>query len=271
MIVDDFFPARLANQRALQQLSQADLGQIAGIASAQISRYESGKNAPRPAIIAKLAKALDIEPAYLASGRSGPSTAVEIRHGIQVPENLFLQLVEISQDRDRDLNDEIIERLKQSFAPATARDQVERRKLELVDSYVSYCRRTSSDVNRAFTKYAEAYAEYMEGADNGIEMVSCIEEVESDYLRELYLTWILERPQRFPKLSDPTSNQSSSAKMAELMLQLTEVAAKIGMAVNISTCRKEDAALFPSQSTTANAEERPSGQVRIGIRKIKKK
>ena len=68
MTNNDTFAKRLIQRRAEQGYSQEELSKISGIAAAQISRYEAGKNKPRANIIAKLAEALDISFDWLAYG-----------------------------------------------------------------------------------------------------------------------------------------------------------------------------------------------------------
>ena len=48
--------------------SQQGLAEVSGVAAAQISRYESGRSAPRPEVVAKLARALGIQFEWLANG-----------------------------------------------------------------------------------------------------------------------------------------------------------------------------------------------------------
>jgi len=49
-------------------MSQSELAAKAGVAPAQISRYESGKHEPRPHVAARLAAALDCSVAWLFNG-----------------------------------------------------------------------------------------------------------------------------------------------------------------------------------------------------------
>ncbi|WP_315534029.1 helix-turn-helix transcriptional regulator [Delftia acidovorans] len=58
---------RIAEARQKAGLSQAELGEKSGIAQTQISRYESGRAAPRRESIEKLAKALDVPLDWLLS------------------------------------------------------------------------------------------------------------------------------------------------------------------------------------------------------------
>ncbi|GGA40639.1 helix-turn-helix domain-containing protein [Dyella nitratireducens] len=63
------FQKRLKDIRQLRQLSQKELGILAGldrfVASARINRYEQGVHEPDLATIARLATALDVPTAYL--------------------------------------------------------------------------------------------------------------------------------------------------------------------------------------------------------------
>lgn len=63
------FQKRLKDMRQHRQLSQKELGILAGldrfVASARINRYEQGVHEPDLAMIARLAAALDVPSAYL--------------------------------------------------------------------------------------------------------------------------------------------------------------------------------------------------------------
>lgn len=62
---------RLIRVRSALGWTQQDLAEASGVAAAQISRYESGRNEPRAEMVAKLAKSLDVQFDWLAHGR-GP-------------------------------------------------------------------------------------------------------------------------------------------------------------------------------------------------------
>ncbi len=64
----------------MRGLSQTDLAGMANLAPGQINRYESGKNAPRPHILSKLAAALGVFPEWLASGSGDRDTGVTVAH-----------------------------------------------------------------------------------------------------------------------------------------------------------------------------------------------
>ncbi|OCG64403.1 hypothetical protein A9G48_02870 [Gilliamella sp. wkB18] len=68
MINNDTFAKRLIQRRAQLEYSQEDLSKRTGIAAAQISRYEAGKNKPRANIISKLANHLGVPFSWLAYG-----------------------------------------------------------------------------------------------------------------------------------------------------------------------------------------------------------
>ncbi|WP_310636010.1 helix-turn-helix domain-containing protein [Delftia acidovorans] len=65
--MSNFLGLRIAEARQKAGLSQAELGDKSGIAQTQISRYESGRAAPRRESIEKLAKALDVPLDWLLS------------------------------------------------------------------------------------------------------------------------------------------------------------------------------------------------------------
>lgn len=66
--MDDSLSLRLIKARSAMGWSQQGLAEVSGVAAAQISRYESGRSAPRPEVVAKLARALGIQFEWLANG-----------------------------------------------------------------------------------------------------------------------------------------------------------------------------------------------------------
>ncbi|PRH05445.1 hypothetical protein C6T60_14640 [Burkholderia multivorans] len=68
MNTKDSIGARIVRSRAGLKLSQAELAARVGIAPTQLSRYEMGKNRPRPEMIQRLAEALDVLPEWLETG-----------------------------------------------------------------------------------------------------------------------------------------------------------------------------------------------------------
>ncbi|EPE3622712.1 MULTISPECIES: helix-turn-helix domain-containing protein [Serratia] len=71
MTDNDSLAKRLISRRAELNMSQNELAKASGVASAQISRYESGNSAPRASVIAKLAKGLMVDFSWLAYGEDG--------------------------------------------------------------------------------------------------------------------------------------------------------------------------------------------------------
>ncbi|MDR6585554.1 helix-turn-helix domain-containing protein [Herbaspirillum frisingense] len=122
MILDDEFPRRLAQTRAEKGLSQQELAQVTGIAAAQISRYESGKNVPRPGIVVKLAKALGASMTWLSTGDT-PFAKESSTTDITLPTILRLQLEDVAKENGRSLSEEITARLEESFSPGAATEK----------------------------------------------------------------------------------------------------------------------------------------------------
>ena len=118
MTLDNDFTQRLAQLRAERGLSQQELADITGIAAAQISRYESGKNAPRPGIVAKLAKALDVSMEYLSTGQI-PFSKSLVTTTIELPSILRYQLEEEALKFRRTLTEEVAYRLEQSLTTSS--------------------------------------------------------------------------------------------------------------------------------------------------------
>lgn len=100
MQASDSFAARLTRSRAALGWSQLELSSVTGVAAAQISRYESGRNVPRAEVVAKLARALGVNFDWLFFGE-GPIDADLVDPPL--PENMEL----ISLDIDRALYDRV--------------------------------------------------------------------------------------------------------------------------------------------------------------------
>lgn len=66
---DDFEPSRLTQARQLAGLTKQGLGEAVGVSGAAIGQYEAAIMPPRPAVIAALARALNVPVAFFASGR----------------------------------------------------------------------------------------------------------------------------------------------------------------------------------------------------------
>lgn len=76
--MDNALAQRIIKARSGHGWSQADLAEVSGVAAAQISRYEQGRNTPRPAVVAKLAKALAVSFEWLAYGTGEPEDGSEV-------------------------------------------------------------------------------------------------------------------------------------------------------------------------------------------------
>lgn len=76
--MDNPLAQRIIKARSGHGWSQAELAEVSGIAAAQISRYEQGRNVPRPPVIAKLAKALAVSFEWLAYGKGDPEDGSDV-------------------------------------------------------------------------------------------------------------------------------------------------------------------------------------------------
>ncbi|WEE06829.1 helix-turn-helix transcriptional regulator [Serratia marcescens] len=81
MTENDTIAKRMIERRAELGLSQEKLAEIAGIAPAQISRYESGKNRPRAPALIKLARALGVTFSWLSFGNGAKETVEKKEDG----------------------------------------------------------------------------------------------------------------------------------------------------------------------------------------------
>ena len=99
---------RLIKARSAFGWSQADLSEASGVAAAQISRYESGRNQPRPHIIAKLAKALAVSTRWLTNQSEQVDTPeVDVQ---ELPDGSAIMLIRP--------NSELAEKMKKRAAMA---------------------------------------------------------------------------------------------------------------------------------------------------------
>lgn len=64
-----FEPARLTQARVRLAMTKTDLARQVGISSAAIGQYEAGVNSPRPDVLDRLAKVLDVRPGFFNVGR----------------------------------------------------------------------------------------------------------------------------------------------------------------------------------------------------------
>lgn len=64
-------------------ISQAELGEMAGLTGASVGNYEAGRTEPSYLIVARLAKVLGVTAGFLAFGENGRTLSVE--EGTEVP------------------------------------------------------------------------------------------------------------------------------------------------------------------------------------------
>lgn len=64
-----FEPARLTQARVRRSVTKTDLAAEVGVSAAAIGQYEADVNAPRPDVLERLAKALDVRPDFFGVGR----------------------------------------------------------------------------------------------------------------------------------------------------------------------------------------------------------
>ena len=67
-----FFPSRLKELRKLRNVSQVRAGEIAGITSKQIQRYEAGESEPTLSVLLALADFFDVSLDYLVGRTDNP-------------------------------------------------------------------------------------------------------------------------------------------------------------------------------------------------------
>lgn len=131
-----------------------------------------------------------------------------LKTALRLPRELHSKIQEAAEANGRSMNAEIVQRLQDSFSDhQTARLLHERRKLELVASYVEWCDKKGLPTEKSFIAYASAYKEAMDASldligNSEMQMVSGVLSVDANYLSELYANWVIERPGRFPELAD---------------------------------------------------------------------
>lgn len=67
-----FFPSRLKELRKLRNVSQVRAGEIAGITSKQIQRYEAGESEPTLSVLLALADYFNVSLDYLTGRTDNP-------------------------------------------------------------------------------------------------------------------------------------------------------------------------------------------------------
>lgn len=75
--MDNSLGLRIIKARSALGWSQADLASHSGVAAAQVSRYEQGRNVPRPEVLAKMAKALQVDFDWLSMGATAADASRE--------------------------------------------------------------------------------------------------------------------------------------------------------------------------------------------------
>lgn len=73
-----FEPARLTQARVRCSVTKTELAAEVGVSAAAIGQYEAGVNSPRPDVLERLAKALDVRPEFFGIGR--PLARLETVH-----------------------------------------------------------------------------------------------------------------------------------------------------------------------------------------------
>lgn len=107
-------------------------------------------------------------------------------------------LEESARESGRSLNAEIAYRLEESLRPSKpAQQAAERRKLELVGEYLDWCQNKGKAPEKSYGEFCDFYNDPTRAHD-GVDNVSGIDQITSDYLHELYGVWFLERDARYP-------------------------------------------------------------------------
>lgn len=118
---------KIKNLRIEKSLTQHELGKRVGLSHSQIGLYELGKSKPDSDMVEKLAKALDVHPAYFFVDQSDPG---------QTPDKLELRMIELQKENDqlrakekaldaelRSLKDDLLDALKERFGFKTKGDK----------------------------------------------------------------------------------------------------------------------------------------------------
>lgn len=114
----DTLASRLTRRRAELGYTQDWVAKLTGIAPAQISRYESGVNKPRPKTIAALAEVLSVPYEWLATGDEtnfsidAPKSEGETDHWFHFPADVYDALMAEAEETGKSFNEVVIDRLK---------------------------------------------------------------------------------------------------------------------------------------------------------------
>lgn len=118
MTNNDTLASRLIRRRAELGYTQDQIAKLAGIAPAQISRYESGINKPRAKMIASLAEVLSVPYEWLATGDEtnfsidAPKAEGETDHWFHFPADIYDALMAEAEETGKSFNEVVIDRLK---------------------------------------------------------------------------------------------------------------------------------------------------------------
>ncbi len=91
------FAERLLHARSDSGLTQRELSEKTGISTVQLSRYESGKSAPRPPVLMKLAKALSVNHEWLG-GNDAFEKDETYEYELELPPDLYDKSESIAKD-----------------------------------------------------------------------------------------------------------------------------------------------------------------------------
>ena len=155
--------------------------------------------------------------------------------GVRMQPELKAQLEAVAAASGRSMNAEIVDRLARSLYPPSIRALHERRKMELLAAYMEWCDRHNLDSRSAFSDFAMAYDSAREVYSHpDVERVSGLDSVDEQYLVELYATWVIERPSRFPILADENSEARRVMDFFTMVNLIQAEALKRGVKVRVS-------------------------------------
>lgn len=102
------FPARLRELRKQKNLSQTELGQLAGLHYTHIGRFERGASRPSGDTLMRLAEALGVTSDYLLEGATDAAAKAKFED-----RELFRQFQEVEQLPEEDKN--VVKKLLDAF------------------------------------------------------------------------------------------------------------------------------------------------------------
>lgn len=118
---------KIRSLRQQKELSMDQLAIMIGVTRSQVSLYELGHSSPNAIMVEKLAKALDVHPAYFFVDQSEPG---------QTPDKLELRMIALQKENDqlrakekaldaelRSLKDDLLDALKERFGFKTKGDK----------------------------------------------------------------------------------------------------------------------------------------------------